>query len=244
MCNRRFWIWSDWILIIEKSGKAQYKYTMFNSDWSVAEMCGNGIRCFMKYLLNKSLVKTSDKVSVETWAWILSLWMSNWLVEVDMGPPILDSEKIPIITKLTKIASFDREFDFVWVSMWNPHCVIYLKEGENLDTFDLEIYWKPIENNLEYFPNRINTEFVEFISSTHIKMRVWERGCGETISCWTWVCASVVAWIVNWKLEKSKDIKVDIKWGELIIKWTWEKSDSVIMKWPAEKVYKGEYLLI
>lgn len=241
MCDRNFWIWSDWLLIIEQSSLADYKYTMYNSDWSKSEMCWNWVRCFMKYLIFKWLEKSWDSIKIETWVWILTLKYDWWLVEVDMWAPILERKSILISVENTSILSKDREFEFIWVSMWNPHCVIYLDEDLNL--FDLEKYWPPIENNLEYFPNRINTEFVQFINSMHIKMRVWERGCGETLSCGTWVCASTVAWILLWKLEKGKDILVDIKWWQLIVNWSWEKWDRLIMKWSAEIVYEGGYLV-
>ena len=243
MCDRNFGIGSDWVLIIEKSITAQYKYKMFNSDWTEAEMCGNWIRCFMKYLVYKSLAKPWEEIKVETMRAILTLKLEDGLVEVEMWAPILDNKNIPIANDKKEIESSDRSFKFTWVSMWNPHCVIFLDSDDDLETFDLEKYWKPIENNLDYFPNRINTEFVKLISPSEIKLRVWERGCWETLCCGTWVCASVVSWILNWSLEKWKFIKVWIKWWELFISWSWNREDTVKMKWKAEIVFQWVYNL-
>ena len=230
MCDRHFWIWSDWILVVDSSDKADYKYIMYNSDWTEAEMCWNWIRCFMKYIFTK---EKKDNISVETWNWILNLKYINWLVEVDMWPPLIFENK--------NIQSEDKNYEYTSVSMWNPHCVIFLDNKINLENFDIEKYWTPIENNKDYFPNRVNTEFVQVESENKWRLRVWERWCWETLSCWTWVCASVVAWIDLWHFAKWQDVSIDIKWWTLKINWSWNIKDPVIMKWPAEIVYKGIY---
>lgn len=254
MCDRHFGIWSDWILIIEKSKEmnsslcaewslADFKYVMYNSDWSKSEMCGNWIRCYMLYLIKKWLIKW-NKVNVETWRWILELEYTDWLIKVLMWVPILCSNtQFNNAKHWSSISSNWKEFNFNFISMWNPHCVIFLDKNEDLENFELEKYWKSIENNKDYFPQRTNTEFVQIIDSTHWKLRVWERGCWETLSCWTWVCASVVAGILNWYFEKWKDIEIQIKWWRLAINWSWNIEDSVIMKWPAEIVFEWEYFL-
>lgn len=238
ICHRNFGIWADWVLIIEKSQIAEFNYIMYNSDWSKAEMCWNWIRCYMLYLVKRWLIKW-NKTNVETWRWILDLELNNWLFQVSMWSPIFKSNAQFSKVWLNEIESYWRKFHFNFISMWNPHCIIFLDSGEDLSRFELEKYWKPIENNLEYFPQRINTEFVKVIDSCHWILRVWERWCGETLSCWTWVCASVVAWVLNWYFEKWKDIEIQIKWWKLVINWSGNLEDSVIMKWPADIVFEG-----
>jgi diaminopimelate epimerase len=193
----------------------------------------------MKYLLDEKLTD-SKNVDVETGAWILNLDIDEKnIVTVDMGRPYLEHKDFPVNS--WKIISNDREFEYFAVSMWNPHCVIFLTE--NVWDFDLNKYWAPIESNTDIFPNKVNVEFVKKISETELDFRVYERWAAETLACWTWACASVVAWISKGLLEKNKYIKVNLQWWNLFIKWSWKKEDSVIMKWEAETVFEGEYIV-
>jgi len=238
MCDRNFGIWSDWIVIITDWKNTKFKYHMYNPDGSEAEMCGNGIRCYMKYLIDEKLT-SSTNVDVETWAWILKLDIDEKnVVTVDMGYPHLTSPKG---RGIAHIISADREFDYFAVSMWNPHCVIYLEE--DVWDFDLNKFGSPIESNTDIFPNKVNVEFIRKISETEIDFRVYERWAWETLACGTGACASVVAGISQGFLEKNKEIKVNLQWGKLFIKWSGNMQDSVIMKWEAETVFEGEYLV-
>ena len=233
MCDRNFGIWSDWIVIITEWKETEFKYHMYNPDGSEAEMCGNGIRCYMKYLIDKKLTSFTN-VDVETGAGILNLDIDKEnIVTVDMWKPD--------IFEKWNIVSQDMEFEYLSVSMWNPHCVILL--DEDVWNFDLNKYWAPIESNTDIFPNKVNVEFVRKISDTELDFRVYERWAWETLACWTWACASVVAWISKWLLKSWEFIKVNLQGWKLYIKWSWNLSDSVIMKWEAETVFEGEYLV-
>lgn len=240
ICDRNFGIWSDWIVIVYNWVNHKFAYRMFNPDWSEAEMCGNWIRCYMKYLLYKWYL-WENKTFVETKKWVLHLSLINGLVVVDMWKPILIDENIPVVKNVRKVISKDREFDFTPISMWNPHAIIFLQD--DLYSFDLINYWKPIESNTTIFPNKMNVEFINVNSKNDINMRVFERWAWETLACWTWACASVVAWIINWYLDKSKQTTVHLKWGDLNISWAWWIDDSVIMSWPANIVFEGEFIL-
>lgn len=243
ICNRNFWIWSDWLLILENSKKADFKYIMYNPDWSTAEMCGNWIRCFMKYLIDRKITDKKE-VLVETWAWILKLELENNLIKVDMWAPRFSKKNIWIPeNKEVKwfIFSEKRKFEYLALSMWNPHCVIFI--DEKVKDFDLNKYWAPIEKNTDFFENKINVEFIEKVSDIEINFRVYERWAWETLACGTWACASVVAWIVNWKLKANEEIKVNLLWWILKIKWSWKKEDSVIMTGWADFSFKWEYFI-
>ncbi len=241
ICNRNFWIWSDWLIILEKSEIADFRYRMYNPDSSEAEMCWNWIRCFMKYLLEENITN-KQKVSVETWAWILFLEIEWENVLVDMWRPSILEEKIWIWLGKKQswiIKSAWRDFEYFSVSMWNPHAVIFL--DEDLQKFDLNKYWAPIECNREYFVNKVNVEFIEILSKTEINFRVYERWAWETLACWTGACASVVAWIQQWFLKNWENILVHLAWWDLVINWSWDFNDSVIMKWPAENTFEWFY---
>ncbi len=243
MCHRNFWIGSDGIVVIDKWEKTKFKYIMYNPDGSMAEMCGNGIRCYMKYLLDNNLT-TQTNIDVETWVWILNLDIENDIVTVDMGTPKIIEELTLWQNKLWdffSIKSFDKEFKFFPISMWNPHAVIFLEE--DIKNFDLNKYWKDIESNTKIFPKKVNVEFINIISKKEINMRVFERWAWETLACWTWACASVVAGIRFGLLSKDEFIKVNLTWGILEIKWSGKEKDSVIMKWEAKTSFKWIYYI-
>jgi len=243
ICNRNFGIGSDGLLVVANSDKADFKYDMYNPDWSKAEMCGNGIRCYMRYLLDSGLTEKKN-VKVETLAWLLDVYYEDNLFTVNMGAP----KKIKELSFENKklgdrffLKADGRDFLFTPISMGNPHAVIFLNEP--VKEIDLRMYGPLIENNTEIFPERTNVEFINVISDTQIDMRVWERGAGETLSCGTGACASVVAWILAGFLKEDTFIEVNILWGTLYVKWSGNEKDSVIMRGWAEITFEGNYYI-
>lgn len=243
MSDRHFGIGSDGIILIEKSNIADFKMRMFNKDGSEAEMCGNGIRCVGKFIYDKNL---SDKteLSIETLGGIKKLELSIndkqvEMVKVDMGIPILEADKIPVLSnenpvKNLKIKANDKEFIFTCVSMGNPHAVTLVNDINN---FRVDDYGKEVEKNA-VFPNKTNVEFVEIKNINNIKMRVWERGTGETLACGTGACAAVVACYLN--NITSRNVIVELLGGKLKIEWN-EKDNHVYMTGPAVTVFEGEW---
>ncbi len=214
--NRHFGIGSDGLILICKSKIADFKMRMFNQDGSEAEMCGNGIRCVGKFVYDKGLIDKTT-VTIETLAGVktLNLNIKDKKVEtvrVDMGEPILEPEKIPVISKENpvkelKLKALDKEFIFTCVSMGNPHAITVVN---NTDNFDIEKYGKLIEES-KVFPNKTNVEFVQIVDKEHIKMRVWERGAGETLACGTGACATLVACNLNGLTNKKSYVEL-LRW--------------------------------
>ena len=239
--DRHFGVGSDGLILICPSDKADFRMRMFNSDGSEAEMCGNGIRCVGKFVYDKKL---TDKtlVTIETKAGIKTLKLNVKdkeveTVRVDMGIPILESEKIPVITdekivQNLKLDVLDKSFNFTCVSMGNPHAVTIV---DNVSDFDVKKYGSILEVN-EVFPNKTNVEFVEIKDPENIKMRVWERGAGETLACGTGACASVVACNLN-GLTKRR-VNVELLGGNLNIELG--EDNHVYMTGPAVTVFEGE----
>ena len=230
LSNRHFGIGGDGIILIEKSEIADFKMRIFNSDGTEAEMCGNGIRCFAKYIYENGLTK-KENLKIETLAGIKEIKLikndKNKIekIEVNMG--------IPKIEEKIRLKILNKEFEITNISMGNPHAVIFLDDVEKVD---LEKYGPVIENN-KYFPNRTNVEFVEILDKNLVKMRVWERGAKETYACGTGACAVVVAGYIN-NLNKRK-VKVLLKGGELEINWK-EKTNEIYMTGIATEVFKGK----
>ncbi len=205
--DRHFGIGSDGLILICKSDNADFKMRMFNSDGSEAEMCGNGIRCVGKFVYDKGLTDKTE-VTIETLAGIKTLQLNAKegkveTVRVDMGEPILAPEKIPVMAieepvKSLKVRGMGQEFLLTCVSVGNPHAVTVVEDVKN---FDVEKYGKILEV-ASVFPNKTNVEFIEIVDKQHIKMRVWERGSGETLACGTGACASVVASHLNLLTER------------------------------------------
>lgn len=240
--DRHFGIGSDGLILICPSEKADFRMQMFNQDGSEAEMCGNGIRCVGKFVYDKGLTK-KETITVETLAGIKTLVMTakNGKIEtarVDMGEPILEPEKIPVISnenpvKSLKLEAEDNDFTFTCVSMGNPHAVTFIKEDVN--KFDICKYGAKLEVN-KAFPKKANIEFINVIDDKTLKMRVWERGAGETLACGTGACASVVASVLNGYTER--DVNVNLLGGKLNVKW--DKNDNhVYMTGPANIVFEG-----
>lgn len=242
MSNRHFGIGSDGLILICKSNIADFKMQMFNYDGSEAEMCGNGIRCVGKYVYDNEL--TNNKIiTVETLGGIkkLKLNIKNKkveTVEVDMGEPIFEAEKIPVLSdkypvKNLKIIAEDKEFIFTCVSMGNPHAVTIIK---NVIGFDVQRYGEILEKS-KIFPQRANIEFVQILDKENVKMRVWERGTGETLACGTGACATVIACNLNGYVKN--DVNVELPGGILKIKWN-KENNHVYMTGPAITVFRGE----
>lgn len=243
--DRHFGIGSDGLILICPSDKADFEMRMYNADGSRGEMCGNGIRCVGKYLYDYGLTdKTS--LSVETLGGIKHLFLEVEdgkvsLVKVDMGPAILEPEKIPVTAEGSRVVDEPLQVDgktfrMTCVSMGNPHAVIYVDDVQGMD---LEKTGPSFENH-ERFPNRINTEFAHVLDRNTVEMRVWERGSGETLACGTGACAVAVASILNGYTEDQ--VTVRLLGGDLKIEWDRE-ANKVYMTGPAEVVFDGEIRL-
>lgn len=243
--DRHFGIGSDGLILICPSDKADFEMRMYNADGSRGEMCGNGIRCVGKYVYDYGLTdKTS--LSVETLGGIKHLFLEVEdgkvsLVKVDMGPAILEPEKIPVTAEGSRVVDEPlcvdgKTFRMTCVSMGNPHAVIYVDDVQGMD---LEKTGPSFENH-ERFPNRINTEFAHVLDRNTVEMRVWERGSGETLACGTGACAVAVASILNGYTEDQ--VTVRLLGGDLKIEWDRE-ANKVYMTGPAEVVFDGEIRL-
>jgi len=234
LSDRRFGIGFDQALILRRSKVADFKMEIYNADGGRVEMCGNGIRCLAQYVWSRKLSK-KKVLEIETLAGIIRPSMDAKMVRVDMGEPELEGPKIPVMQKSRVIKQRfgvnDSHFEITCVSMGNPHCVIFV---EDVDAFPVHKYGPLIETN-KFFPNKTNVEFVQIISPARLKMRVWERGAGETLACGTGACAAAVAAQLN-GLAKSSAI-VQLRGGNLKINWA--KDNRVYMTGPAQEVYSG-----
>ena len=242
--DRHFGIGSDGLILIKPSKIADFEMEMYNADGSRGEMCGNGIRCVWKYVYDRGLTdKTTVRVETVGGVKTLQLTVQNKeavLVKVDMGKPEFAAEKIPVVSKEATVISQPllvngTDYSVTCVSMGNPHCVVFLKE----DVRDLDLEkLGPFFENHERFPNRINTEFVNVIDRKTLRMRVWERGSGETLACGTGACATAAAAIANGLADE--EVTVHLLGGDLRIQWD-RTQDAVFMTGPAAIVYDGEY---
>jgi len=237
MSDRHFGIGSDGVITVGKSHIADFKMNIFNSDGSEAEMCGNGIRGFVRYLIKNGLLQ-KDRCEVETKAGIKPVAYKNNIFTVNMGAPELNPIKVPVKLEGDMIIDhpivvLDRDYRITCVSMGNPHCILFTK---NLNKADVQGIGKEIEQS-NIFPNRTNVEFVQIISKDEIKMRVWERGSGETLACGTGACASLVASVLNEKTHRK--VKIHLLGGDLEVNWNVD--DDIIMSGPAEFVFEGKW---
>ena len=240
--NRNFGVGSDGLILIERSTVADFKMTMFNSDGSQAEMCGNGIRCVAKFVYDKKMTdKTTLKIETLAGIKILELEVEKGEVKkvrVDMGEPILEVEKIPVIStenpvKNLVLTAKDKEFEFTCVSMGNPHAITIVEDTEK---FDVKKYGEELEVD-KTFPKRTNVEFVQIVDKNTIKMRVWERGTGETLSCGTGACATAVACNLNGLTDRK--VTIELLGGNLEIEWN-KENNHVYMTGSATTVFEGE----
>ncbi len=240
--DRHFGIGSDGLITIGPSDKADFRMRIYNADGSEAEMCGNGIRCVAKYVYDHKLTDKTE-ITVETGAGVLTLILypesgKVQQVRVDMGEPILTPADIPVVADGDKVIDEPIEvggktWNMTCVSMGNPHAVVFVDDTDN---FELEKYG-PLFESHERFPKRTNTEFVQIISRTEAKMRVWERGSAETWACGTGTCACVMACILNNKTDDK--VLVHLRGGDLTIEYD-RATNHVFMTGPATTVFSGE----
>ena len=237
ICDRHFGIGADGLIYALPSTVADVRMRIFNADGSESEMCGNGIRCFAKFLYGKTY---EQDLSVETGAGILSVHLDFDSVTVDMGEPILDAKKIPVrgfkrnnvVNEEIKVGR--KTYQMTCVSMGNPHCVIFVDDLNEIDLAELG----PTFEKHKIFPTRVNTEFVQVTGEDTLRMRVWERGTGITLACGTGACAAAVAAKLN--NLAGRNCTVELDGGTLEISWH-EDDNHVFMTGTAEKVFQGRF---
>ncbi len=241
VCHRRFGVGADGLIIIVPSERedCQLKWLFYNSDGSDAEMCGNGMRCLTRYVLDKGIVKQRS-FGVETLAGRIEPRMQeDGCIRVDMGEPIFRRSDIPMIGPEAEkvmgeeLEAGDRIFTITALSMGNPHCVSFI---DDLDDFQLEKYGPLIENHPS-FPNRVNAEFARVVGSNHLRMRIWERGAGITLASGTGSCAVAIAGMINGLVGRR--VTVSLPGGDLELEWE-EATNRVFMTGPAEYAFTGE----
>ncbi len=261
LSDRHFGIGSDGVIFINPGKSADFEMEMYNLDGSRGEMCGNGIRCVAKYVYDRGMTQ-SETFTVESFGRVKQMKVyprgldgrgGGFFVTVNMGAPCLEAIKIPVVSdcptvKDEPILAGGREYRMTCVSMGNPHAVIFINEGEeeafpgmdaegNLKDLEIEKIG-PLFENHERFPNRTNTEFVRVVSRDYVKMRVWERGSGETLACGTGCCATAVACVVNGLTDD--EITVEVLGGKLLIRWD-RNTNEVWMTGPAATVFDGVF---
>ncbi len=244
MSQRHFSVGADGLVMICCSDVADAKMRMFNADGSEGRMCGNAIRCVGKYLYDNKIVDKTE-MTIETLSGIktLKIEVSDGCAvgaEVDMGVAVLTPSDIPVVYEGERMISAPVEVDGVEyeltaVSMGNPHAVCFVPE---VDSLELEKLGPSFENH-KLFPERVNTEFVRVIDENTLRMRVWERGSGETYACGTGACATVVAAVLCGYCRRDEEVTVQLRGGELKI--VYKEDGHVFMSGPAKKVYEGVY---
>ena len=243
MSDRHFGVGGDGLILIRPSRMADARMQMVNADGSEAEMCGNGIRCVAKYVYDYGLCPKT-RLRIETGRGVLNLDLEIddarvRRVRVDMGEPILEAEKIPTTLPGDPVIDAElnvdgRKLALTCVSMGNPHAVAFVEELSDECVLGLG---PKIEND-PHFPHRVNAEFVQVVSPTEVRMRVWERGSGETLACGTGTCAVCVAGVLNEHTERM--LLVHTRGGHLDLHWN-EVDDHVYLTGPAEEVFSGEW---
>ena len=243
LSDRHFGIGGDGVIFINDAKEADFEMEMYNADGTRSEMCGNGIRCVAKFVYDKGLTqeKNISIVSAGKVKYLdLTVDENNKvsMVKVNMGSPILVPEQIPAVFDGEQVVDEPivvqgEEFRVTCVSMGNPHAVVFVDQTGEMD---LEEIGPHFEHHAA-FPNRTNTEFVEVVDRNHVKMRVWERGSGETLACGTGACAVAVASVLNGFTDR--DVRVKLRGGDLQIKWD-DDDNHVYMTGPATTVYEGD----
>lgn len=243
LCHRQFGVGGDGLIAVLPSDKADAKMRIFNSDGSEAEMCGNGIRCFAKYVYDVGYVR-KESMEIETMAGVLAIKLEIiegqiHQVTVDMGEPCLDPDKIPVIAGGDMVVQHTIEvdgskFNITAVSMGNPHCVIFINDFNKLQ-------WQNLGSKIEVhplFPRKTNVEFVKVENPHEITMKVWERGTGVTLACGTGACASVVAGVLEGRINRQ--VTVHLPGGDLRIEW--REDNHIYMSGPATYVFRAQLL--
>lgn len=240
--DRHFGIGSDGAIFINPAREADFEMEMYNADGSRSEMCGNGMRCVGKYVYDYGLTDRTEfsVVSAGKIKYLVLTVEDGKAVQirVNMGNPILTPEEIPVVAKgenviKEPITVLDKEYEMTCVSMGNPHAVVFVEDTASFPVNEIGPYFE----NHEKFPNRTNTEFVQVVNRNHIKMRVYERGTGETLACGTGCCASAVACVLNGLTDNEVD--VEVLGGVVHIEWDREEN-LVYMTGPAVTVFDGE----
>ncbi len=238
LCDRHFGIGADGVITVSPSDRADLKMTIFNSDGSEAEMCGNGIRCFALYARDRGLV-AGPGMAVETAAGIIRPRIVGDMVAVDMGEPEFDPEKIPVNLP-GEVVDYPvvfggRPVAITCVSMGNPHCVIFYPPGEALPVEELG----PMIETDPLFPRKTNVEFIRILGEREMDFQVWERGAGITLACGTGACAAVAAAARTGRT--GREVLVHLPGGDLNIEW--KENNRIYMTGPAAEVFRGEIIL-
>lgn len=238
LADRRFGVGCDQILFVEPSsqGGVDFRYRIFNADGGEVEQCGNGARCFARFVLDKGLISKPD-IAVETRGGIVVLNAEkDGQITIDMGVPNFEPTALPLLSEqrlLTyRLKVSDQDIEFGAVSMGNPHAVLQV---EHIDTAPVEILGPALESHL-HFPNRVNVGFMEIVDPHHIKLRVYERGAGETLACGTGACAAVAVGRLWDRL--SDKVRVSLPGGDLMIRWK-KEGKHLFMTGPAATVFEG-----
>ncbi|MBI4212185.1 MAG: diaminopimelate epimerase [Deltaproteobacteria bacterium] len=235
VCDRRYGIGADQLLLLIKSRKADYGVKIYNIDGSEAEMCGNGLRCLGRFL-HEHKFTTKKEIQIETLAGIRTVRMASRMIDVDMGEPIMKGKDIPVnlsgrvVNRPIRIDT--KEFRVTCLSVGNPHCIIF---QEDLTNFPFEKYGPLLEHH-SVFPKRANVSFVNVRGPEELEVRVWERGAGETQACGSAACASAVAGVLNGFTGRS--IVVRMPGGKLEVKWD-QEDNHLWLRGPAETVFTG-----
>tara|TARA_Y100000814_G_scaffold143414_1_gene104215 strand:- start:1395 stop:2258 length:864 start_codon:yes stop_codon:yes gene_type:complete len=245
-CERKFSVGADGLLVVKTSDKAPVKMSMYNPDGSEAQMCGNGIRCFTKYIIENEIIQYQQNgLFIETLAGILTVYPhknSDGLIDtvnVSMGEPLFSPDRLPVSSSLLsvpkiidhKISVNEQEIKISCVSMGNPHAVAFIED--DVDSFPLDTIG-PLVENLDLFPERINFHIVNVLDKTKIKARSWERGAGLTLACGTGACA--IQAISKDRGFTDNNIDLYMPGGKLNMKWE-GMGASVFMEGPAELVF-------
>ena len=241
LCDRRFGIGADQLLTIHPSMRADFKIEIYNADGSRGEMCGNGIRCVGKYVYDHGILrKDTLRVATDAGIKVLRLHVGDGRVQavtVDMGEPVLDGPRIPVAAEGQVINAplqvDGQTYRVTCVSMGNPHCVTFVPSVDGLPLPEIG----PRFEYHPFFPKGVNTEFVQVVGPNELRMRVWERGSGETAACGTGACAVLVAAALNGKADRHAT--VHLNGGDLQIEWS-AADNRVFMTGPAEEVFTGE----
>ena len=237
LSDRHFGVGGDGVVFIKPSDVADCFMDIYNADGSRAQMCGNAVRCTAKYIYDNRIKKKS--ITVDTLSGIKNVEILSDCCRVNMGKPIFSGRLIPTrygdnIVRDKVLNIDDLKYKITCLSMGNPHCVVFCDDIEKLDLNTIG----PLFERHEMFPERINTEFAELLDENHLKMRVWERGSGETLACGTGACAVGVASVINGYCTRNQEIIIQAKGGILNVQWN--ENDNVYLTGEAQKVFDGE----